>query len=117
MLITQDMTPEQLDYKSGRSTGNIDAMNEDTPMVFTKSHSLTYRKGYREGWACAKAMLELECCLMFGKNITEDEYNPVYNAELKAVTEKTNEIAECSDDECSQISEWIRVIQLLEAQR
>lgn len=121
MIITDELIkqyrddPYKFDYDSGYNCASIDAWNEDSPKVFKKSHSKAYREGYRHGWAAQRAYLRAEtidCSI----HISERRFNELKKIELDYVTAKTNELAECPDEECNEYdNDWLEVIALLNA--
>lgn len=114
MLITPEkienwrQNPKQFDYDSGRHKAAIDAWNDPEPMVFTKENSKSFREGYRVSWAKQKAILNHD-------TLYDDICDNLVREEYQKVLSRTNEIAECSDDDAPEYCEidWERVIYLL----
>lgn len=122
MLLTNELIeqykkdPYKFSYDSGYNCASIDAWNEDIPKSFKKTDTKAYREGYRHGWAAQRAYLRAEtidCSI----HISERRFNELKKIELDYVTAKTNELAECPDEECEEYdNNWLEVIDLLERQ-
>ena len=108
--------PYKLDYDSGYHRASIDAWSEDRPKLFKKTDSKAYRNGYRQGWAYQKAYLRAET-LDITMHMSEHIFNGMVEKELERVTNETNAIAECPDEECKEYNDnWREVIALIERQ-